>query len=71
MVSRPGGRGIRVELLNGSSERLLNAGVEEGRDSTGQRCWLTASRGNPKESATENRPPMAQLLGTGKGETVR
>ena len=22
-------------------------------------CWLTASRGDPQESATENRPPMA------------
>jgi hypothetical protein len=23
------------------------------------RCWVTPSRGNPQESATENRPPMA------------
>ena len=34
-------------------------------------CWLTASRGDPQESATENRPPMASGPGTGKGETVR
>ena len=30
-------------------------------------CWLTASRGDPKESATENKPPRKG----GKGETVR
>ena len=37
-------------------------------------CWLTASRGDPQESATENKPPMDDGLWagvTGKGETVR
>ncbi len=40
-------------------------------------CWLTASRGDSKESATENKPPASQgapqgdFLRTGKGETVR
>ena len=43
-------------------------------------CWITPSGGNPKESATEKRPPMhAARRGAipgasrlaGKGETVR
>jgi len=54
-VSRLGGRGVDD--------------VEEGRGSEGQGA-REASRGDPKESATENRPPMAGN-GTGKGETVR
>ena len=35
-----------------------------GRGRSGLRragCWLTASRSDPQESATENRPPMARL----------
>jgi hypothetical protein len=31
-------------------------------------CQLTAGRGDPTESATENKPPMARE-GSGKGET--
>ena len=35
-------------------------------------CWLTASRGDPQDSATERKPPMAGLRArTGKGERVR
>ena len=35
-------------------------------------CWLTASRGDPQDSATERKPPMAGLrVRTGKGERVR
>jgi len=30
--------------------------------------WLTATRGNPRDSATESKPPGASALG--KGETV-
>ncbi len=30
---------------------------EESPGSIGQGCWLTASGGDSKESATENRPP--------------
>ncbi len=44
-----------------------------GRGRSGLRragCWLTASRGDPQDSATESRPPMA-LRRTGKVETVR
>jgi hypothetical protein len=34
-------------------------------------CWLTASRGDSKESATENRPPgVRATVRPGKGETV-
>ena len=38
------------------------------------RCWVTPSRGDPQDSATESRPPMAtgpRIGRTGKGETVR
>ena len=34
------------------------------------RWWLTATRGDPRESATEITQPMT-LRGTGKGEMVR
>ena len=35
-------------------------------------CWLTASRGDPQDSATERKPPMAgPRARTGKGEKVR
>ncbi len=32
------------------------------------RCWVIPSGGNPKESATENKPPFER---SGKGENVR
>ena len=51
MASRPGGRG-----------RERRFGTAAGRGRSGLRragCWLTASRGDPQESATENKPPMA------------
>jgi hypothetical protein len=34
--------------------------TEESPDSTRQRCQVTPGRGNPRESATENRPPFAK-----------
>ena len=43
------------------------APVEESPDSTGQRCWLTARRGDPTESATERRPPMDRVTGHRQG----
>ena len=62
-VSRPGGRGPGRKTAPGRGRSgLRRAG-----------CWLTASRGDPQDSATENRPPMARSrngAGTGKGETV-
>ncbi len=39
---------------------------EESPGSTKTRCQLTAGGGNPRDSATENRPPYQ-----GKGEKVR
>ena len=61
-VSRPGGR---------STDR--SAGPCRGRSGLRRAgCWLTASRGDPQESATERKPPMAGLRArTGKGERVR
>lgn len=41
--------------------------VEESPDSMRRRCRVTPGGGNPRESATENRPPA---LVAGKGETV-
>ncbi len=32
---------------------------EESPDSTRQRCRVTPGRGNPRDSATENRPPLS------------
>jgi len=31
---------------------------EESPGSIEIRCWITSSRGNPRESATENIPPI-------------
>ena len=44
---------------------------EESPDSRKIRCRVTPGRGNPTESATENKPPDAPACGgQGKGETV-
>ena len=61
-VSRPGGRGTG-----------RTAGPCRGRSGLRRAgCWLTASRGDPQDSATERKPPMAGLQArTGKGERVR
>ena len=61
-VSRLGGRG---------TDRY--AGSCRGRSGLRRAgCWLTASRGDPQDSATERKPPMAGLAArTGKGERVR
>ena len=50
--------------------------MEESPGSTGIRCRLTAGGGNPRDSATENKPPAQGNRLTpghpaGKGETVR
>jgi len=47
--------------------------VEESPGSTGIRCRLTAGGGDPRDSATENKPPDApgQPCAEGKGETGR
>jgi hypothetical protein len=45
--------------------------AEESPGSTGMRCRLTAGGGDPRESATENIPPVRPLGPAGKGEMVR
>ena len=48
-------------------------GREESPDSKRQRCRVTPGRGNPTESATENKPPSCRALPCrldGQGETV-
>lgn len=40
---------------------------EESPGTTEERCWLTASEGDFRESATESKPPIL----IGKGERVR
>jgi len=44
---------------------------EESPGSTGSGCRVTPGGGNPRESATENKPPDAENRYTGKGEKVR
>jgi len=44
----------------------FNLFKEESPGSTKTQCQLTAGGGNPRDSATENKPPNQ-----GKGETVR
>ena len=49
-------------------------GGEESPGSTETRCRITSGGGDPRESATENRPPAFVAPNgakTGKGETVR
>lgn len=41
-------------------------GHEERPGSIGKRWWVTPTRGDPRESATESRPPSSE----GKGETA-
>ena len=48
--------------------------TEESPGSTGTRCRLTAGGGDPRDSATENKPPDSAwetMSLEGKGETVR
>jgi hypothetical protein len=44
---------------------------EESPGSTETRCRVTPGGGNPRESATENKPPARASAPAGKGETVR
>src|SRR5215207_2993761 len=60
-VSRPDGR---------PGKRRKTAG-EESPGSLDMRCRITSGGGNPRESATENRPPASATAAAGKGETVR
>ena len=69
---RPAERGIVPPLLARAGQVVAAGPSGARRGKSGLRragCWLTASRGDSKDSATENRPPAPQ--GAGKGETVR
>ncbi len=48
-----------------------NAGDEESPDSLRQRCRVTPGRGNPTESATENRPPFEVRAADLRGVRVK
>ena len=59
---------------DGWTTAATDEGTEESPGSTGTRCRLTAGGGDPRESATENKPPGSpwETVGLkGKGETVR
>ena len=43
--------------------------IEESPGSTGTQCRVIPGGGDPRESATESKPPVAYH--TGKGERVR
>jgi hypothetical protein len=45
--------------------------VEESPGSTGIRCRLTAGGGDPRESATENKPPAQAPLGSPRARAKR
>ena len=44
---------------------------EESPGSTETRCRVTPGGGDPRDSATERKPPAAALATAGKGERVR
>jgi len=62
---------IHLVLLSTEAAGLQRR--EESPDSQRQRCRVTPGRGNPTESATENKPPSCRASpcrADGKGETV-
>src|SRR5438105_6546221 len=65
-VDLPAGRGGRV-----TAGEVNSVGGKSGLQRAGR--WVTPSRGDPKESATENYRPAAAISGetlSGKGEKV-
>ncbi len=63
-----------VDQRAGEGQAAAGLDYETGGKSELHRagCWLTASGGDPKDSATENKPPLVSLAEPrGKGETVR
>ena len=73
--ARPGVRRARatlepfVEWARRSPRPALGRGGKSGLQRAV--CWLTASEGDLRESATENTPPNSRETGGGKGEKVR
>ncbi len=59
----------RVSRPDGRSRYGRKAAGEESPGSIDIRCRITSGGGDPRDSATENEPPL--LLGEGKGEKVR
>ena len=41
--------------------------TEESPGFTGSGCWITSSGGDPRESATENKPPDIRLVRVKRG----
>jgi hypothetical protein len=65
-AGRHGGRaGRTVASVPGNGCRRGTSGLYRAG------WWVTPTRGDPRDSATENRPPAPTRVGTGKGETVR
>ncbi len=48
---------IKLYIIIIARELCDSCIAEESPDSTGRKCWVTPSRGNPRDSATENIPP--------------
>jgi hypothetical protein len=46
-------------------------GGEESPGSLEARCRITSGGGDPRDSATESKPPIEALAKMGKGERVR
>jgi hypothetical protein len=46
-------------------------GGEESPGSTEARCRITSGGGDPRDSATESKPPADAKASEGKGERVR
>ena len=54
-----------MNIFDLPDKRLIACNQEESPGSTKTRCQLTAGGGDPRDSATENKPPNQ-----GKGEKV-
>ncbi len=70
---RPSGYGATSPLWACRAEVAKRRRREESPGSTETRCRITSGGGDPRDSATENKPPGEAPRGTktGKGETVR
>src|SRR5689334_9250283 len=55
-------RGSRATLgcANQAVAKATKGVFEESPDTKGRGRWVTPTRGNPRESATESKPPMAR-----------
>ena len=62
---------IPVSRPDGRPGYARKGAGEESPGSMDERCRITSGGGNPRDSATENRPPRRVAFSRGKGETVR